>query len=166
MAPGPLALSLLAVVEDRQRPVGPAAGVVLVAGGGAGGHLEIAPLAVQPPQDLAALAVDLVGGRGLAGRDDEVPVGVHLYGVYVEVVEGLGRVLRRREVRLFYTHPLEAVPLEEHLPRLDVQLLHDPLRRHAVNGAAHRGEVVRREPVDGDEGGVLPVMRSSCRSAW
>ena len=40
----------------------------------------------EPPQYLAAVALYLVDGTGIAGRDDQVVVVVYVYGVDVEVV--------------------------------------------------------------------------------
>ena len=52
---------------------------------------------------------------------------VHVYGVDVEVVDAGVVILRRRDVGLVQGHVVEAVPFEEHLAGLDVQLLDDAL---------------------------------------
>jgi hypothetical protein len=62
-----------AAVEDGDGTVLVAAGVVLEVGTGALSRLEVAPLAAQAPQDSAALAVDLVNGPRVAGRDERFP---------------------------------------------------------------------------------------------
>src|SRR4029453_19250819 len=77
-----------AVVEDGDGAVSLATGVVLGDGSGAFSHFEVALLAAQAPDELAALAVYLVDCVGSLGVDEEVAVGFHLYGVDVEVVNG------------------------------------------------------------------------------
>ena len=75
-------------------------------------------LAAEAPDDLAASSVQLVDGGGIAGGDEEVVVVVHLYGVDVEVVELVAVVLLI--VGLLDADMVQAVPLEEDLPALDV----------------------------------------------
>src|ERR671916_14699 len=50
---------------------------------------------------------------------------------------------------------VEALPLEERLASLDVELLDDPLHRHAASGAADGGEIPWHRVVDRDQCGVL-----------
>ena len=65
--------------------------------------------------DLAAVALYLVDGTGIAGRDDQVVVVVDVYGVDVEVVvEIVGHHLAPEG--LLDADVLQAVPLEEHPP--------------------------------------------------
>ena len=70
---------------------------MLEGGAGAFPHLEVAPLAAEAPDDLAASSVQFVDGGGVAGGDEEVVVLVYVYGVDVEVVEGFP--VLRLEVR-------------------------------------------------------------------
>src|SRR3712207_5226467 len=74
------------VVEEGDRAVGVAAGVVLEGEPRPLPHLEVAPLAAQAPDDLSGPAVYLVDGGCPAGRDQEVVLALLLDGVYVEVV--------------------------------------------------------------------------------
>src|SRR5215210_257150 len=50
---------------------------------------------------------------------------------------------------------LDALPLEEHLSGLDVELLDDPLHRHSAPRATDRGEIPWHRVVDRDQCGVL-----------
>src|SRR5215216_1046640 len=112
-----------AVVEDGDGAVLLAPGVVLVGEPGARTHLEVAPFAAKAPDDLAALAVHLVDGPGSLGVDEEVAVWFHLYGVDVEVVDRLLGIFPGPTVRFPHADVIEAVPLEEHLARFEVELL-------------------------------------------
>jgi hypothetical protein len=71
----------------------------------------------------------------------KLPSGLYLYGVDVEVVEGLVGVLGRRAVRLFYTDVVEAVPLEEHLPTSKSRSWAIPPHTGPSFGPTYRGEV-------------------------
>jgi hypothetical protein len=117
-------------------------------------HLEVALFAPEAPDDLARLAVDLVDGRGPAGGDEQVAVAIHVHGVYVEVVEAVGRFVGRLVVGLAYIDVLQAAPLEEHLARLDVYLLDYAVQDEAHFRTTVRGEVPGGLGVDCDEGGV------------
>src|SRR5919112_2224832 len=130
-----------AVVEDGDGAVTLAPGVVLGNEAGSWTHLEVALLAAEAPQDLTVFAVDFVDGRCPFGGDEEVAVVIYLYGVDVEVVEGRGGVLRRLAVRLLDANMVQAAPLEEHLPALEVELLGDPSPHQPVFRAPDRGEV-------------------------
>src|SRR5215218_773090 len=113
-------------------------------------------LAAQPPQDLTALAVDLVDGGGSAGGDKQVGVVIDIYGVDVEVVEGHPGILRWVSVGLFRTYMLQAVPLEEHLAGCDVYLLSYPIQHPILLRATYRGEVHPTHlAIDRNERGVL-----------
>jgi hypothetical protein len=70
-------------------------GVVLEAELGTIGHFEVRTVTVQPPNDGAVGAIDLVNGASIAGRDQVVTVSVFVYRVDVEVVPGVGRVVAR-----------------------------------------------------------------------
>ena len=99
--------------------------------------------------DLPALALYLVDGPGIAGTEEQVAVGLHVYGVDVEVVVEIVGIFGQLDVGLLDADVIEAVPLEEDLPGLDVHLLGDPFPHHAVLRAADRGEVrsrLRRRP--------------------
>src|ERR671917_2881384 len=143
------------VIEDAYGPIGQAPSVVLEGESGAGTHLEVALLAAQAPDDLSRLSVYLVDGRGLAGGDQQVVVVVHVYGVEVEVVDAGTAILQKRSIGLLKAHMVEALPFEEQLSGLDVQLLHDALPRYAVLPTAEGAEVPRHRVVDRDQGGVL-----------
>ena len=79
---------------------------------------------------LPALAVYLVDGRGLAGRDEQVVVVIHVYGVDVEVIDtGVVQILPRPGKSLLEAYVIQAAPLEEELPGLDVEFLNDALYR-------------------------------------
>src|SRR5215211_7430325 len=117
------------VIEDGDGAVGLAAGIMLVGEPGARAHLEVALLPAQPPYDRTGLAVDLIHGGGAAGRDKQVIVVVHIYGIDVEVVDARQGTLRRLGEALLKADVVEAVPLKEHLSTLDVNLLDDTLPR-------------------------------------
>src|SRR5919112_2708555 len=144
-----------AVVEDGDGAVILAPGVVLGNEAGSWAHLEVALLATEAPQDLTVLAVDLVDGGGPFGGDEPVAVEIYLYSVDVEVVEGRAGVLRRLAVGLLDAHVLQAEPLEEHLPGLDVELLGDSSPHQAVFRAPDRGEVRPCLGVGRQERGIM-----------
>src|SRR5919112_1060414 len=143
-----------AVVEDGDGAVTLAPGVVLGNEAGSWTHLEVALLAAEAPQDLAVLGVDLVDGGGSFGGDEEVTVEIYLYGVDVEVVERRSRVLRRLAVGLLDAHVIQAAPLEEHLPALEVELLGDPSPHQPLFRAPDRREVRSCLGVGRQESGV------------
>src|SRR5215218_9105521 len=143
------------IIEDGYGAVRLATGVVLPGPPGAWIHLEGALLAAQPPQDLTALAVDLVDGGGSAGGDKQVGVVIDIYGVDVEVVEGHPGILRWVSVGLFRCYVLQAVPLEDDFPTLDVYLLSYSIQHPTVLRATDRGEVHACRAVDRDQGGFL-----------
>jgi hypothetical protein len=86
-------LGVGAVIEDGDGAVSRAPSVVLEGALGARPHLEVALLPTQPPQDLAATAVYLVDTPGVAGIDEQIVVGLYFYGVYVEVVVDVVRII-------------------------------------------------------------------------
>jgi hypothetical protein len=59
---------------------------VLEGGPGTRTHLEVALLPDESPHDLAAVALYLVYGPGISGTEEQVAVGLYVYGVDVEVV--------------------------------------------------------------------------------
>jgi hypothetical protein len=103
---------------------------------------------LPPPDHLPALAVDLVDGTGRAGGDEQVILVIHVYGVDVEVVVGLG-------VRLVEADVLQAVPLEYDLAGLDVELLDYPVEHNTVYRIDHRNEVPWHLVVDRDQGRIF-----------
>ena len=166
------------VVEDRDAAIGPSSGVVLPAECNAGAEREIALPAAQPPVDLAGHAVDLVDGRGVPGRDDEVAVGVDLDRVRVVGVEGVGWLRGCVNVGLGRIDVLGGVPLEDQLSAGDVDLLHDVIPEcprstpgriwgHGVAGEEERRPgrrdlqlvKIQAVPVDGLDAGDLDVAR-------
>src|SRR5215210_1039590 len=144
-----------AVVEDRYEAVGVVADIMLPVCPAPEPHGEVAHFPAQTPGNLARLARDLVQGGSPARRDDQVSVGMWIYGVYVEVVESRLEVGRRSVERLLQLDVVETVPLEEHLPALDVDLLDDPFQHRTVDGTAHTGEVPAHLTVDRDQRSIL-----------
>ena len=129
------------VIEDGDGAVSLTPSVVLEGESSTRTHLKVALLTPEPPQDLAALTLYLVDGRGPFSGDEEVAVEVYVYGVDVEVVEGCPGVLRRLAVGLLDANMVQAAPLEEHLSGLEVELLGYPIPHRAVLWAADGGEV-------------------------
>ena len=127
--------------------------IVLVAERGAGAEREIAPRPAETPDHRSCAAVNLVDGRRVPRRDQQVPVGVDPDRVQVEVVdvtvgrEGeLGRLLERDVI--------EAVPLEQDASSRDIDLLDDPLDQASVDRAADAREIGTDLVVDRDQGRV------------
>ena len=100
-----------------------------------------------------ALAVELVDRRGMPRRHEQVVVGVDADRVEVEVVD-VPRGVGRRPVRLVHGDVVEAVPLEEHLAFLDVELLDDPFGHLTARRSPDRGEVRGHRVVDREERGA------------
>src|SRR5919107_1389163 len=143
------------VVEDRYDAVGVMAGIMLPVRSAPESHGEVATFPAQTPGDLARLARDLVQGGSPARRDGQVSVGMWIYGVDVEVIESRLEVGRWTVERLLQLDMVEAVPLEEHLPALDVDLLDNPFQHRTVDGAAHTGQVRTHFIVDRDQRRIL-----------
>ena len=135
------------VVEERDRSVGMASCVVLPRESGSEAHLEVAPLAAQPPEDLLRLAGDLIDGVCVACGDQQVAARLHIDRVDVEVI--VGRSLRAglrlwwRRIRLGNRNLGIAVPLEQDSAGGDVELLHDPVPDAALLRTADRREIDR-----------------------
>src|SRR5215210_4229563 len=144
-----------AVVEDRYDAVGVVTGIMLPVCPAPESHGEVALFPAQTPGDLARLARDLVQGGSPARRDNQVSVGIWIYGVDVEVVERRCEAGRRSVERLVQLDVLQAVPLEEHFPTLDVDLLDDPFQHRTVDGTTHAGQVLTHLTVDRDQRGIL-----------
>src|ERR671916_314047 len=142
------------VVEEGDGAVRLAAGVVLKGEVRPPPHLEVAPLAPEPPYDLPRPAIYLVDGRRPAGGDEQVVLAVLLYGVYVEVVEAALGVVRGAVEGLPDVHVVEGVPLEEDLAALDVYLLDYAVQDEAGPESAVRGEVNLLLGVDRHERGA------------
>src|SRR5215211_1462657 len=92
----------------------------------------------------------------------------------MEVVVGLFLVLFRLPVGLLQGNVLQVVPLEEHLPAFDVDLLGDPVEHRAICRATYGGEVDGHLGVDGYQrrvlGGdeelvVVPLVAVACPEA-
>ncbi len=142
-----------AVVEERDRPVGLFAGVVLPGGGGAGAELEAVVLAPELPTHLAAVGVDVVDGPGVAGVHQEAAVAGHVHGVDVEGVEGGVRgggmpgVVGARQ-----RHVVEEVPLVADQPGGEVDFLEQRVGDGTFPRPADRREVAVDGVVDGHQG--------------
>ena len=81
---------------------------------------------------------------------------IHVHGVDVEVIDtGVVFILSRRAISLIEAYMVEAVPFEENLSSLYVQLLDDAFRRHATTGAADRREIPWHRIMVRDQCGVL-----------
>src|SRR5919112_555289 len=143
------------VVEDGDGGVALASSVVLEGALGALTHLEVALLAPEPPYDHSVLSLYLVHGPGISGTEEQVAVGLYVYGVDVEVVVDVLGIIGRLDVGLLDSDVLQAMPLEDDLPGLDVHLLDDPFPDHAILRAANRGEVRSPRSVGHQERGVL-----------
>src|SRR5918993_2367761 len=148
-------LGMSAIVEDGDCGVALAPGVVLEGAPGARTHLNVALLAAESPHDLAAVALYLVHGPGISGTEKQVVVGLYVYGVDVEVVVDVLGILGRLDVGLLDSDVLQAMPLEDDLPGLDVHLLDDPFPDHAILRSTDRGEVRSLRSVGHQERGVL-----------
>ena len=115
--------------------------------------LERAPLAAEPPEDPARLAIDLVPGPGVARGHQEVAVGLEVDRVGVRVVE---RGLRPRlGERLGERDLAERVPLERHQPGRDVDLLDHRVDDEAALGPLHRPQVLAHDRIADDHGLVV-----------
>jgi hypothetical protein len=127
-------------------------------------HLEVAPLAAEPPDDGARPPVDVVDRAGIARRNKQVSVEAQPDGVDVEVVER--RLLSSLGVGLRDCDVPERVPFEQHASGRDVDLLQprvDQVAALLVEGEQGRipGRdlelLVAREPVPGANESNLPV---------
>src|ERR687898_2122827 len=134
-------LGVGAIVEDGDVAVSLTPGVVLEGALGTWTHLEVALLASKTPYNLSVLSLYLVDGPGISGTEEEVAVGLYVYGVDVEVVVEMVGIFGQLDVGLLDADVFQAVPLKEHLPGLEVHLLDDPFPGHAILRPADRGEV-------------------------
>src|SRR5215213_4765313 len=80
---------------------------------------------------------------------------MRIYGVDVEVVESRLEVGRRLKKRLVELGVLQAVPLEDDLPALDIDLLDYPVEHITFYRTAETGEIPWRLVVDRDQGRIL-----------
>src|SRR5215218_4373977 len=80
---------------------------------------------------------------------------MYVYGVDVKVVEGRLEIRWWFEIRLLQGNVLQAVPLEEHLAGLDVDLLDYPVEHSAVRRTPYGGQIPRHLTVDRDQRRVL-----------
>ena len=147
------ALPAEAVVEDADRAVGLRPRVVLEAEARPLAHLEARPLAADPRPDLAGGAVDLVDGVRVARGDEQVAVGLLFDGVQVE---GVPRCAPPRDpaVGVGERHRAHGVPLEEHAPGRDVDLLDHAVGDASALGPTPRAQVPRAVVVGDDERGA------------
>src|SRR6202044_2631272 len=104
-------------------------------------QLEAAVLAAELPDDVARVPVDLVGGPGVAGVDEQVAVGVDVDRVDVEPVPG-GRGCRGKGLfAVAVRHAAVAPPREGAPPGGDVVPRDHPVDRGRVGGPADGGQV-------------------------
>ena len=98
----------------------------------AGAHLEVVLVGAERPHHRARLVVDLVDRPGVAQRDDQVAVGVERDRVQVVGVEHGARctVLEERGAD---RDVVDRVPLEQHQPGLDVDLLDDRVHQRPLH---------------------------------
>ena len=94
-------------------------------------------------------AIDLVDRVGVARGHEEVPVRVHADRVQVDVVP----VGAEAPVGVGDRDVVEAVPLEQHAPGRDVDLLEDRILDRAVLGAADGPQVVAGHEVGREQRG-------------
>src|SRR5215211_8717871 len=80
---------------------------------------------------------------------------MYVYGVDVKVVEGRLEIRWWFEIRLLQGNVLQAVPLEEHLAGLDVDLLDYPVEHSAVRRTPYVGQIPRHLTVNRDQRRVL-----------
>src|SRR5215208_660086 len=113
-------LGVGAIVEDGDVAVSLTPSVVLEGALSTWTHLEVALLASKTPYDLSVLSLYLVDTRGISGTEEQVAVGLYVYGVDVEVVVEIVRIIGRLDVGLLDSDVLQAMPLEDDLPDLDV----------------------------------------------
>ena len=95
--------------------------------------------------------VHLEYGPGVPRAHQQVAVGVEVDGVDVEPVPGRARRGRPRHVAVGVGHVAGAVPLEQHLAGLDVDLLDDAVDDLLVGGAADGGQVRGRRGIGDDQ---------------
>ena len=98
---------------------------------------EVAVLAAQAPDHLAAAPLELVQRPRMTSRDEQVSVPRDLDRVEVQVVVAI----LEREVGVSDGDVLEASPLEQKPASPHVDLLDDPLEHGAVVWTADRREV-------------------------
>ena len=151
------------VVEQRDRAVGAAAGVVLEVELRPRPQLVVRALPAEPPEDLAGVPVELVDRARVAGGDDEVPVAVERHGVEMERVVRLAALLRGGPDRLRERDRPQRVPLEQDRAAVDVDLLDDVVLDDAVAPPAELRQIPGHRLVgDGERGaarGELELVR-------
>ena len=142
------------VVEHADPAVRQHAGVVLEVELRAGPEPEVAALAAERPEDPAARPVDLVDRRRVARRDQHAILLQRLDRVDVEGVVG-GAVLRRR-LRGLERDVAVGVPLPDHQPGLDVDLLDDRVEERRERAGRRPGQVHPDRRVDREERVAVP----------
>jgi hypothetical protein len=150
-------LGVGAVVEDGDGAITVAPSVVLEGAVGTFTHLEVALLAAEAPQYLSALAHYLVDTPGIAGAHEQVAVGLYVYGVEVEVVVEMVGIFWELDVGLLDADVIEAVPLEDDLPALDVNLLVPIVRPYSIRVRPLRSGLL----VLGGSKGAIGYLRTS-----
>ncbi len=151
------------VIEDRDRSILAPACIVLEREGCAGPHPEVAPLAAEPPQDLAGLAIDLVDGRGVPGGHEQLAVVVDLDRVGVQVVVHLAGGAGRRDGGFGGARVVDGVPFPDQPAGPDIDLL-DRAIQHLPRRRAAGPEPLRRDGCVGEQergarGGELQLVQ-------
>jgi hypothetical protein len=150
------------VVEDGQGGVIVAEARVVLPGDVGGGTVgevgEGVVFAAEAPEDGTGAAVDVGEAVGVARGDEEVALGVFVDAVDVEEVPWvIGRLAVAFEpaVNVGEVDVLGRPPLEEELPRLDVDFLERPVPDPAVLGAAGGAQVRGPDLVDAEDGRLV-----------
>ena len=127
------------VVEQRNGAISVSAHIVLEGEIGPRPRVEGRLFAPQPPEHLSARALDFVKSPGVAAGNYEVAVRlVDVYRIDVEIVPGTVG-LRRLGTSSSRPDVVVTAPLENQLPRAQVDLLHDAVEITSPVWCRHSG---------------------------